>query len=244
MTRERRAGFGPELSVRQSQALFAETTSARNLMRDATAAIEAMSDVNTHGDSVLAVASIGVEKTMKLLLGCREVRLYGSWPTKGLLKDWGHGVERLHGLLLEALQERSGIGHNTELAATLHHRVTGSVVLPLIMEALDRYGRSGRFHNLDILATDQVATWDSPNRYWERVETCMRDITPELQDPPFGDNAGLDRYEETLHRLVASELEVWWYCVHRLAVLGWFGRLGEKVGWLIWEDGRVEPAGL
>lgn len=237
---ERRRGLHPDLSQRQGFALIDEAASARNLLRDAILAIRGMRHVSTDGDAVFTLGSIGVEKAMKVMLGSAAVASDGAWPQKSL-KSAGHNIVDLHAQLMAALGDGIDRARSRGFAAQLRSRIEGSSLLPLIFATFDRYGRSGRFHYLDILASDESGEHESPSAYWDRVELHVREAHPEFQDAPWGDNAALDDYEQRLRNVIADELDVWWFCVHRLAVLGCFGELGVKSGWEIWEPGRAAP---
>ncbi len=237
----RPTGLHPALSVRQGFALAEECGSVRNLLRDSVGAIRDLRHVHLHGDAVFTLGSIGVEKAMKLALGCNRVEVAGSWPSIGTLKSWGHDIEALNGDLDKVIQD--GLGRCTQVgyAEMLAARIGGSTVLPLLFATFARYGRSGRFHHLDILATDEPGSADAPSDYWDRVELHVRSTDPDFHDVPFGDNRALDEYEARLRDRIADELEAWWFCLHRLGVQGCFGELGKKVGWMIWEIERPEP---
>lgn len=237
---EHGSGLHPALSKRQGFALIEETTSVCNLMRTSIQAIRNMRYVHLDGDAVFTLGSIGVEKAMKVMLGCAAVADTGAWPTKAVLKDWGHDIEKLNSRVLsvidEGVEHTAAPGYSTRLAG----HVKESTFLPLVFAAFARYGRSGRFHHLDILATDEPGEHDQPSEYWERVELHVQE-RPEFRDPPFGDNTALDAYEKRLRGSIADELDAWWFCLHRLGVQGCFGDLGKKVGWQIWDVDRPTP---
>lgn len=238
---ERPPGLHPALSTRQGFALLEESSSVRNLLRGTIDAIREMRHVGDDGDSVFTLGSIGVEKAMKVILGCKAVSDNGAWPTKSELMGWGHDIEKLNARLTEAIDAGVGLTAATGYSARLAEHVQQSTVVPLVFATFARYGRSGRFHHLDILATDQPGEVDEPSEYWERVELHVRGTTPEFQAVPFGDNSALDEYEKRLRGFVADELDAWWFCVHRLGVQGCFGELGKKIGWEIWAHGRPVP---
>jgi hypothetical protein len=241
---ERPPGLHPALSTRQGFALLQEAESVRNLMRDSIRAIQSMRFLNMNGDAVLTLGSIGTEKTMKVLLGCAAVEAEGSWPTKRELRDWGHNIEGLNTRVLAAIATGVADTTATGYSARLAEHVQRSTVLPLLFAAFARYGRSGRFHHLDILATDDPGELDQPSEYWERIELHVRETRPEFHDVPFGDNAALDDYEKRLRGVIADELDAWWFCLHRLGVQGCFGELGKTIGWEIWEHGRPQPSAV
>lgn len=213
----------------------------RNLMRTSIQAIRDMRYVHIDGDAVFTLGSIGVEKAMKIILGCVTVDNAGAWPTKKVLKSWGHDIEELNSRVLTAIDE--GVKHTTATgySAYLAEHIKESTLLPLVFAAFARYGKSGRFHHLNILATDEPGEHDKPSDYWERAELHVQESRPEFREVPYGDNAALDAYEKKLRRSIAGELDAWWFCLHRLGVQGCFGGLGKKVGWQIWEVDRPTP---
>lgn len=241
---EGRRGLHPALSMRQAFALLEEAGSVRNLMRDSIQTIREMRYVHLAGDSVFTLGSIGVEKAMKLMLGCAEAADTDAWPSKETLKGWGHDIESLNTLTMLSIEQ--GISRSTAsgYASRLQVRMNESELLPLIFATFARYGRSGRFHHLDILATDEPGKHDQPSEYWDRVELHVRESRSDFHDAPYGDNAALDAYEKALRNVIADELDAWWFCLHRLGVQGCFGDLGKKVGWEIWEVDRPEPKSL
>lgn len=243
-SQEHRPGLHPALSIRQGFALIEEARSVRNLLRDSVDAIRGLRFVSVHGDAVFTMGSIGVEKAIKVMLGCNEVGASGSWPSKKTLQHWGHDIQALNDLLESAVKEGlancTHVGYSEMLAV----RISGSTELPLVFATFARYGKSGRFHHLNILATDEPGSDDPPSEYWERVELRIRTTDPEFREVPYGDNRVLDEYEKRLRGRIADELETWWFCVHRLGVQGCFGELGKKIGWEIWEPGRPEPSAV
>lgn len=235
------SGLHPALSTRQGLALLEESASVRNLLRGTIDAIREMRYVDDDGDSVFTLGSIGVEKAMKVILGCKALDNFGAWPTKSELKGWGHDIEKLNARLTEAISAGVGLTAASGYSARLAEHVRQSTVVSLAFATFTRYGKSGRFHHLDILATDQPGELDQSSGYWERVELHVRETTPELQDVPFGDNSALDDYEKRIRGIIADELDAWWFCVHRLGVQGCFGELGKKIGWEIWPYRRPAP---
>lgn len=234
-------GLHPALSMRQGFALLAESGSVRNLLRGTIVAIREMQYVSDDGDSVFTLGSIGVEKAMKVLLGCKAVDDGGAWPTKSELQGWGHDIEKLNARLMQAIDAGVGLTAATGYSARLAQHIQQSTVIPILFATFARYGKSGRFHHLDILATDQPGELEQPSEYWERVEFNVRETRPEFKEVPCGDNVAVDDYAQRLRDLIADELDAWWFCVHRLGVQGCFGELGKKIGWEIWAHGRPVP---
>ncbi|MEU1899303.1 hypothetical protein ABZ512_13045 [Nocardiopsis dassonvillei] len=222
--------------------MIEEAASVCNLMRASTQSIRDMRYVQIDGDAIFTLGSIGVEKAMKVMLGCATVADTGAWPTKKVLKSWGHDIEELSSHVLREIDE--GVEHTAApgYSAHLAGHIKESTLLPLIFAAFARYGKSGRFHHLDILATDEPGEHDQPSEYWERVELHVQESRHEFHEVPYGDNSELDAYIKRLRCFIADELDAWWFCLHRLGVQGCFGDLGKKVGWQIWEVGRPTPA--
>lgn len=241
---DRRSPLHPALSMRQGYAILEESASVRNLMRASINAIRTMGYVRLDGDPAFAVGSLGVEKLMKVILGSVSIADSGAWPTERKLQRWGHDIEKMHRRVFVIVDDR--IGHTTakEYSAGLADRTAKSDILPLVFATFSRYGKAGRFHHLDILATDQPGELDEPMEYWERVEFHVRQTRPELGELPIGNNVALDAYEKKIHGMIADELDVWWFCMHRLAVQGCFGDLAKRVGFEIWEPGRATPGAV
>lgn len=204
---DRRSPLHAALSTRQGCAILEELASVRNLMRASIDAIRTMGYVRLDGDPAFAVGSLGVEKLMKLILGCASIEDSGVWPTDNKLRRWGHDTEDLHRRVLALVD--GGVGRTTALgySAGLAERVAQSEVLRLVFATFSRFGKAGRFHHLSILATDEPGELDEPMEYWERVEFHVRQTRPELGELPVGDNAALQEYENTIHGVIADELD-------------------------------------
>jgi len=232
-------GIDPSLSVAQGFALLSEAQSARNLMRDAVAAIASLREPVVHSDAVFTLGSIGVEKTAKILLGCAAVETDGRWPTLKMMMGWGHDIETLVTLVLDTATERQSDAVATDYVATLIGGIRSSRALPLLFSTLSRYGRSGRFHYLDILATGEAGEYDAPAQYWDRLEV---EVATSLGGSPL--DATPAEFEAFLARVSAAtarELDQWWFSMHRLAIQGCLGALGKKVGWELWPYERADP---
>lgn len=92
-----RSPLHPALSMRQGYAILEEIASVQNLMRASIDAIRTMGYVRLDGDPAFAVGSLGVEKLMKLILGCASIADSGAWPTERKLQRWGHDIEKVCG---------------------------------------------------------------------------------------------------------------------------------------------------
>jgi hypothetical protein len=72
-----------DLDMGQSLALLVEDQSAQNLLPDATSAIARMRHPVIDSDAVFTLASIGVEKLMKITLGLLHLRDKAFGPQRG-----------------------------------------------------------------------------------------------------------------------------------------------------------------
>lgn len=232
-------GIHSALSVQQGFALLSEAQSAQNLMRDTVASVAALREPVIHSDAVFTLGSIGVEKISKILLGCAAIEADGRWPTLKMMMGWGHDIETLVTLLLKTATDHQADAVATGYVSKLIDGVRSSRSMPLLFATLSRYGRSGRFHYLDVLATGTAGEFDAPTEYWNRLET---EVASQLGGAPYGRSPeDFDAFLGAVSASIARELDVWWFTMHRLGVQGCFGELGKKMGWAIWPPQRADP---
>lgn len=243
--RENQNSLTTALSEQQRLALIGEAQSALNLMTDSISAIRALREPRLHGDAVFSLGSIGVEKIMKILLGCAEVERSGAWPTREVLQStWGHNIRRLSSDVMSAARAGLRSSSNRDYAEALLDRIEVSTILPLLFATLSGYGLSGRFYNLDVLATDHPGKYASPLDDWFSLETHVAMIEPRLHGPIPEDPEGLEEQLAILSDMISDELEAWWYCVHALALLKCFGLLGFQISIGMWDPTRPSPASV
>ncbi|WBM80854.1 hypothetical protein KIV56_05910 [Cryobacterium breve] len=77
------------LTAAQGVALQVEAHSIQNLLRDGHRSIQDIRHIAASADSVFVLASIGVERAMKLLLGLGSLRDEGRWPPPLRILGWG-----------------------------------------------------------------------------------------------------------------------------------------------------------
>lgn len=232
---------GASLNRAQRLALLQEAQSAQNLLRDSVDAIRKLQYTLIGADAVLTLGSIGVEKTLKLLLGCAHAERFGSWPSKPELKQWGHDIEVLSSLLQETIEANVDQAVARPYARGLADFMAGSELLPPLFATLSRYGRSARFHYLDILATGEQGDFDAPQQYWDALERKVVEVTPGMSEAPLG-GPDFDAHLLRISAITADELYAWWYAVHRLGQQRVFGDLGVMVGIEIWPGGVPRPS--
>ncbi|WP_136024259.1 hypothetical protein [Microbacterium sp. K27] len=228
----------PVLSMQQSFALLAEAQSVQNLLRDTVAAIGSLREPTIHGDMIFTLGSIGVEKLAKVMLGSARLDTSGAWPSTNTMQRWGHDIDGLVARLFATAEANQPAAVATGYAAEMISRIRESTILPPLFATLSRYGRSGRFHYLNVLANDDRGEFDPPLDYWREVE---HETISTLGGYPGDTGEELDRFLVQVSAKIAHELDVWWFVMHRLGVQGCFGELGKKLGWMIWKDGRPNP---
>lgn len=210
-------------------ALIEEMDSARNLLNYGERVIRTAAFIETTRDPILTMLSIGAEKLLKLALGLSILDESGAWPSQATMKnEFRHGTKLMDAALRERL--RVGIvGREYEsYIAGLLGAVESDLIWPAILDALDTYGRSGRFYNLDMLG-EQPQSWDSPIGYWDSIESAALASDAELNARyhaalASGDQPEFDEFLSALNAKIADSLHRWW---EMIAVLGRHGVLGE-----------------
>lgn len=137
------------LDRQQEFALLAEMTSTRNLLAYGIRVIRTSAFIDTTRDPILTMLSIGVEKLYKLTLGLIALDREQKWPTKAETKARGHGLVPMHREIMDELRKRTA-SKSLYVRALITEVNSDPLVVP-IMDALDMYGRMGRFYNLDQL---------------------------------------------------------------------------------------------
>ncbi len=214
-----------DLDRQQRFALIAEMTSTRNLLAYGIRVIRSGAFIDTTRDPILTMLSIGVEKLYKLTLGLISLDRDHKWPTKAEMKARGHQLVPMHQAVMNELRARTA--SKSQYVRELLAEVDADPVLVPIVDALDMYGRMGRFYYLDQLgdASQQV----SPDDAWQDIEQAA------LADPSVatlyqraienvGDNEAWDRFIRALHERIAIALERIWITI---AICGRNHALGE-----------------
>lgn len=213
------------LDREQGFALLEEMTSARNLLAYGIRVVRTGPFIDTTRDPILTMLSIGMEKLYKLTLGLIELDRNHKWLTKDETKSWYHDLVRMHGKVMGELRIRTA-DKSPHVRGLLDDVDADPVVVPII-EALDMYGRMGRFYYLDRLG-DHVQPI-SPYEFWQNIEQAALsdpEVAGLCQDAmrDVSDGDAWDRFIGTLHERIASAIERVWIAV---AVCGRNHALGE-----------------
>lgn len=217
-----------DLDRQQAFALLAEMTSTRNLLAYGIRVVRTGAFIDTTRDPILTMLSIGVEKLYKLTLGLIALDRDQRWPTKSEMQKQGHKLVPMHAMVMNELRLRTANKgqYVRELLAEVDN---DPVVLPII-EALDMYGRMGRFYYLDELGDAPQPV--SPDDAWQNIENAV------LADPAVatfyqqamkdvGDNDAWVKFIRALHEWIATAVERIWVTI---AVCGRNHCLGETGG--------------
>ncbi|WP_139230668.1 MULTISPECIES: hypothetical protein [unclassified Leifsonia] len=220
------------LSRGQAIALIRETTAARNLLGYGLLALRRTRFVDTTRDPILTMLSIGAEKTFKMALGLVNVAAEQRWLGKNVLKNhYRHDLVLMDRTLREQLRQRLDNATYPAIVGPLLDAVDSNPLWEPMISMLDRYGREGRFYNLDALAEyDQPD--DDPEEYWNRVEQIAIEEVPAVArewNAVTGDYSKMDRFTATLNEAMAETIEAGWRMICMAGVQGVMGDRGK--GW-------------
>ncbi|SDU62839.1 hypothetical protein [Jiangella alkaliphila] len=207
-------------------ALIAEMNSTRNLLAYGLRVLRTAAFVETTRDPILTMLSIGVEKLYKLTLGIVALDRDQAWPSAQETMAWGHKLDEMHEAVMAELRVRTA--DTSEHVRARFAGVEADPVVEPVIEALDMYGRRGRFFFLDLLG-EKPQSWVGPDAAWQKIESAA------LADPAVatlysatttnvGDNDIWADFVAGLNERIALAVEQLWTMV---AVCGRNHALGE-----------------
>lgn len=202
------------LNRQQGFALLAEMTSTRNLLAYGIRAIRTGAFIDTTRDPILTMLSIGMEKLYKLTLGLIVLERDHKWPTKSEMQKHGHNLNPMHTVVMNELRARAAV--KSQYVRELVAEVDNDPVVAPIIEALDLYGRMGRFYYLDHLGDAPQAV--SPDHAWQKIEQFA------LTDPEVaalyrramqnvGDSDAWGKFTCALYERIAMAVERIWIAI-------------------------------
>ncbi|MFB2598149.1 hypothetical protein ACEXQE_10185 [Herbiconiux sp. P17] len=208
-------------------------TSTRNLLGYGLRALRSARFIETTRDPVMTMLSIGVEKLLKLVVGVIALHETQSWPSKATMMSFGHGIVALSDHTLKQVRTRTNA--SSDYVKGLVDAVDADPVLQPLLAALDRYGKAGRFYNLDLLA-DSPQTGQDPAHLWNEAEqAALRDpIVDQLYQvamKPGADNDAWDAFYSAVQGRLADSVEGFWWMLSRVGINHAFGITGETLGW-------------
>lgn len=213
------------MNRQQVSALLAEMTSTRNLLAYGVRVIRTGAFIDSTRDPILTMLSIGVEKLYKLTLGLIALDRDHKWPTRAEMQKRGHKLLPMHQAVMDELRARTA--SKSQYVRRLLTEVDHDPVVVPIIEALDMYGRMGRFYYLDQLGGDSQRV--SPDEAWQEVEqAALADaVVAALYQRAMtdvGDKEAWGEYKRALHERIAVAVERVWTAV---TVCGRHHALGE-----------------
>ncbi|WP_457101761.1 hypothetical protein [Microbacterium sp. P5_E9] len=226
------------LDQRKAFALIGEMTSTRNLLGYGVRVLRGARFLETTRDPIMTMLSIGVEKLLKLTVGVISLDEAQVWPSKATMISYGHGIVELFDRVMSEIQSRTA--NSTDYVKGLVSGVDIDPTLRPLLRALDRYGRSGRFYNLDMLADSPQPEMD-PARMWDDAEQAA------LGDPEIielqrvamervSDNDAWDSFYAAVQGHTADSIERLWLMISRVGINHALGTTGAALGWEIAPD--------
>lgn len=217
-----------DLDRQQGFALLAEMTSTRNLLAYGIRVVRTGGFIDTTRDPILTMLSIGVEKLYKLTLGLIALDRDRRWPTKSEMQKQGHKLVPMHATVMSELRARTA--NKSQYVRGLLAEVENDPVVVPAIEALDMYGRMGRFYYLDELGDAPQSV--NPDDLWQNIEQAAladRAVASLYQQAMInaGDNDAWDKFIRALHERIARAVERIWVAI---AVCGRNHALGETGG--------------
>lgn len=222
----------------KSFALIGEMTSTRNLLGYGVRVLRGARFLETTRDPIMTMLSIGVEKLLKLTVGAISLDETQRWPSKRTMITYGHGIAELYDTVMASILDRTI--DSSDYVKSLVAGVTDDPVLPALLAALDRYGMSGRFYNLDMLA-DSPQVDPDPARMWDAAEQAalghpgianLQRIAMER----LSDNGAWDSFYSAVQGHTADSIERLWMMISRVGINHALGVTGATLGWEVAPD--------
>jgi hypothetical protein len=214
-------------------------TSTRNLLAYSIHIVRTGAFVATTRDPMLTMLSIGVEKLYKLTLGLIALDVNGQWPSAAVMKASGHKLGDMHQEVISELRQRTQ-SKSQYVRGLLAEVESDPVVIPVI-DALDMYGRRGRFYYLDQLGESPQPV--SPDDAWQKIELAA------LTDPDVAAlysrvNANIGNHEMwnefmlALNERIAVAVERIWIMIASSGINHALGETGTTFGF------EVQPSAV
>jgi hypothetical protein len=183
----------------------------------------------------MTMLSIGVEKLLKLTVGVISLDETETWPSKPTMMSYGHGIVSLFDHVMTEIRARTL--NSSDYVRGLVAGVDADPVLRPLLAALDRYGRTGRFYNLDMLA-DSPQPEASPAMMWDEAEraTLAEPRIVELQliaTELLSNNEAWDAFYAGVQGSAADSVERLWEMISRVGINHALGVTGATMGWEI-----------
>ena len=213
-------------------ALIGEMTSTRNLLGYGVKALRGARFLETTREPIMTMLSIGVEKLLKLTIGTISLDERQTWPSKATMMSYGHGIAELFDCVLKEIADRTA--DSSRYVKGLVAGVVADPVLRPLLAALDRYGSSGRFYNLDTLA-DSPQSGADPGRMWDEAEQAAL-LDPDIAElqrvaiERLSDNDAWEAFYAAVQGHTADSIERLWQMISRVGINHALGATGAVLG--------------
>lgn len=201
-----------------------EANNAASLFAHGLRVTRNMADDYADAVAAMSLLAIGAEKLLKLTIGIDHVGRTTRWPTGAEMKAIGHRIVPADKVACEIISRAGGTapGH----VAALLNEVEADPVLPNVLEALDRFGASGRFFFLDLLG-DQPQQQLPPQMLWEQMTIEIAQSDPQLL-AALSAVATYAQGRRELNAVIRTSLTRWWEAYQSAWKTGVVGKYGSR----------------
>lgn len=148
-------------------------------------------------EPLLTVWSIGAEKLLKMTTGMIHTEMTGSWPTvHEICGEYGHDSAALDRRCRDLIRQRMPLATHPPVIDAALRAVDGEELIDDLLQMLTRYAKSGRFYNLDHLASSPQFE-ASPTELWEEVQLKVQRRDPSISAAVGGDQVEFDAGRQT-----------------------------------------------
>lgn len=117
----------------------------------------------------------GLERLMKCYICLVHEARNGSYPNTPYMKNLGHDLSRLS----ETIEDSFFAMNDIPQLKDDHSFLKNDELLKSILHILSKFGKLGRYHNLNVVTGMQALPID-PREEWEAMESRIEDMTPYL----------------------------------------------------------------
>lgn len=212
-----------DLTQDQAFHLIRETESARQILGFGLEWLETATLIEGSRDSIMTLLSIGAEKLSKMALGLANVRDHRVWlPRTTFQSRYGHDLVRLTSDLAADLRGHLDLATHSPYIGTVLSAVERDPVWPAVVATLNRFGREGRFFELDGLA-ESPQRQPPPRQFRDEAERIALD-SEALLGEQFARASisieGRERFNRALNRRLAESVRNWWESIFRSGMHG------------------------
>jgi len=150
--------------------LVNELMTAIGLLEHGLAGLQAIDAANDFYQLPLLLLANGSERLCKCVLILKHQVDAMQFPDQATLKKWGHDVEVLTSLIVEACYPDEYL--RKPIAVEDHMFLRSDPLLREVVSCLSHYGSGGRYYDLDVICGVKAAA-ESPESAWQRFEMSI-----------------------------------------------------------------------